>query len=66
MRLARVRELPASGRPDRQSSSGGSTMASSSIASLPAISTAWVRLVTPSLRRIAVTCALIVASETLR
>gem|GEM_PF-3368165 len=49
-----------------QSSSGGSTMASSSIASLPAISTAWVRLVTPSLRRIAVTWALIVASETLR
>ncbi len=49
-----------------QSSSGGSTMASSSIASLPAISTAWVRLVTPSLRRMAVTWALMVASETPR
>ena len=47
-----------------QSSSGGSTMLSPSMASLPAISTAWVRLVTPSLRRIAVTWALMVASDT--
>ena len=53
-------------RPPPQSSSGGNTICSSSMASLPAISTAWVRLVTPSLRRIAVTWALIVASDTLR
>lgn len=48
------------------SSSGGSTTGSSSMPSLAAISTAWVRLVTPSLRRIAVTCALMVASDTVR
>lgn len=47
------------------SSSDGSVTASGSIASLPAISTAWVRLLAPSLRSIAVMCALIVASETL-
>ena len=45
------------------SPSGGTTL-SGSTASLPAISTAWVRLEAPSLRRIALMCALIVASDT--
>src|SRR5690606_24382374 len=47
-------------------SSGGTTRPSGSTARRPAISTAWVRLPTPSLRRTAVTCALIVASDTPR
>lgn len=45
-------------------SSGGGTIAPGSSASRPAINTAWVRLLAPSLRRIAVTWALTVASDT--
>ena len=47
-------------------SSGGRTMPSGSTARRPAASTAWVRLVTCSLRRMAVTWALMVASDTPR
>ncbi len=51
----------------RQSnSSGGGLTLERSTASRPAASTACVRVVTPSLRRIAVTCAFTVASDTSR
>src|SRR5690606_28027825 len=59
-------EAPGLLRPRQSSPSGGTTRPSGSTARRPAISTAWVRLPTPSLRRTAVTWALIVASETPR
>ena len=50
--------------PQPSSSSGGGRTEAWSRASLPASITAWVRVCTPSLRRIAVMCAFTVASLT--
>ncbi len=68
----RARRTAGVRRPGRRASlaysasSGGGRTRARSVASLPAASTACVRVATPSLRRIAVTCAFTVASDTSR